>query len=132
MTEPDAVPPALGQAEGDSIVKANLARYRELALELGASDAVILRAGDVVVDERVRLKCLVPRCLRAGETPPSKPRHSRQRSNRSNQGSTISRKPPIDPANDYTPEEAKVLRERMRQHKKKRQEERAKAERRAE
>jgi hypothetical protein len=70
--------------------------------------------------------------LRAGETPPSKPRHSRQKSNRNNQGSTISRKPPIDPANDYAPEEIEILRERMRQHKKKRQEERAKAERRAE
>ena len=61
MTAQDVAPPALGQAEGDAIVKANLERYRELALALGASDAVIVPAGDVTVDERVRLKCLVPR-----------------------------------------------------------------------
>jgi len=40
-----------------------------LALGLGASDAAIIPANQVVVDERVRLKCVVPRCLRAGETP---------------------------------------------------------------
>jgi predicted metal-binding protein len=50
-------------------LKANLERYRELALKLGASEATIVPASDVVIDERVRLKCVVPRCLRAGETP---------------------------------------------------------------
>jgi len=39
------------------------------ALELGAAGAEIIRADQLVVDERVRLKCLIPRCLRAGETP---------------------------------------------------------------
>ena len=34
----------------------------ELAKELGATSAVFLDARDVVVDERVRLKCLVPVC----------------------------------------------------------------------
>jgi predicted metal-binding protein len=50
-------------------LQADLERYRALALESGASQAVILPASAVEVDERVRLKCLVPRCLRAGETP---------------------------------------------------------------
>ena len=36
---------------------------------LGASDAVIVKASSVEVDERVRLKCTIPRCTRAGETP---------------------------------------------------------------
>jgi len=60
---------ALGRAVDEEAVRANLERYRELALASGATDAVIIPASDVVVDERVRLKCLVPRCLRAGETP---------------------------------------------------------------
>jgi predicted metal-binding protein len=30
---------------------------------------VIVPAGEVPIDERVRLKCVVPRCIRAGETP---------------------------------------------------------------
>jgi len=65
--EVEAVP--LGTTEGEQAVKLNLERYRELARETGAADAVIISAADVAVDERVRLKCLVPRCLRAGETP---------------------------------------------------------------
>lgn len=69
MTEQETRPTALGQAEGAELVQRNLEHYRELALELGASDAAIIPASDVVVDERVRLKCVVPRCLRAGETP---------------------------------------------------------------
>jgi len=48
---------------------ADLKLLREKALELGASGAEIIPANQLVVDERVRLKCVVPRCLRAGETP---------------------------------------------------------------
>jgi predicted metal-binding protein len=47
----------------------DLETFREKALELGAAAAEIIRASQIVVDERVRLKCTVPRCLRAGETP---------------------------------------------------------------
>jgi predicted metal-binding protein len=59
----------LGGPISDQALRADLERYRELALALGATDAVIIPAGDVPIDERVRLKCLVPRCRRAGETP---------------------------------------------------------------
>ena len=69
MTTHEAVPTPLGKATNEEILKANLERYRTLALGSGASDAVVIPASDVIVDERVRLKCLVPRCLRAGETP---------------------------------------------------------------
>ena len=48
---------------------ADLEMLRGRALELGAAGAEIIRADQLVVDERVRLKCLIPRCLRAGETP---------------------------------------------------------------
>jgi predicted metal-binding protein len=50
-------------------VATDLERYRTLALESGASGAFVLPAGEVEIDERVRLKCVVPRCIRAGETP---------------------------------------------------------------
>ena len=42
MTEQQTRPPALGTASDEETVKTNLERYRELALQSGASDAVIL------------------------------------------------------------------------------------------
>lgn len=48
---------------------ADLETLRQKAVELGAAAAEIIPASQIVVDERVRLKCTVPRCLRAGETP---------------------------------------------------------------
>ncbi len=60
---------ALGKQVSQEKLTADLERYCRLARELGASDAVIIPASHVTIDERVRLKCLVPRCLRAGETP---------------------------------------------------------------
>ena len=60
---------AMGQPMGDEALQADLLRYCDLAMASGAAEATVIPAGDVQVDERVRLKCLVPRCLRAGETP---------------------------------------------------------------
>jgi predicted metal-binding protein len=62
-------PRPLGRVVDEEILKADLESYRSLALELGASDAVIIPAISITVDERVRLKCTIPRCPRAGETP---------------------------------------------------------------
>ena len=62
-------PRPLGAGAEGPAVQEDLQRYRALALEMGAADAVVIPAGLVQVDERVRLKCTVPRCLRAGETP---------------------------------------------------------------
>lgn len=59
----------LGRVVNEEALRADLERYRRLATELGASSAAIIPASDVTIDERVRLKCVVPRCLRAGETP---------------------------------------------------------------
>ena len=69
MTIQGVTPRVLGGAVGEEALRADLERYRELALELGASEAAIIPASHVIIDERVRLKCVVPRCLRAGETP---------------------------------------------------------------
>jgi predicted metal-binding protein len=44
----------------------DLERYRDKALELGASRARILKVSEIPVDERVTLKCQVPRCFGYG------------------------------------------------------------------
>jgi predicted metal-binding protein len=59
----------LGGVISEETLRADLARYHKLVLDWGASGAAIIPANDVSIDERVRLKCIVPRCLRAGETP---------------------------------------------------------------
>lgn len=59
----------LGKVVDQKTLKADLERYRGLALKLGASDAMVVPANHISVDERVRLKCTIPRCPRAGETP---------------------------------------------------------------
>jgi predicted metal-binding protein len=69
MTTTSKMPRALGRVVSEKTLRADLERYQELALELGASAAAIIPASDVIIDERVRLKCTVPRCLRAGESP---------------------------------------------------------------
>ena len=53
--------------EQSAQVGETLALLIEKAKELGADAAVIMPAGDVVVDERVRLKCAVPVCEGYGQ-----------------------------------------------------------------
>ncbi|MFW6137645.1 MAG: DUF2284 domain-containing protein [Spirochaetota bacterium] len=57
-----------GEVSEDDLKK-DLTRYRHKALEYGASDAAVIPAASVVVDERVRLKCSQPRCWLYGEEP---------------------------------------------------------------
>jgi len=44
----------------------DLERYREKAIELGATKAMIVPVEDIPVDERVTLKCQIPRCFGYG------------------------------------------------------------------
>ncbi len=44
----------------------DLEKYRLKALESGASDAAIIPAREIPVDERVTLKCQIPRCFGYG------------------------------------------------------------------
>jgi predicted metal-binding protein len=44
----------------------DLERYRERALELGATHAIIVKTANIPVDERVTLKCQIPRCFGYG------------------------------------------------------------------
>ena len=50
-------------------LREDLEKYRQKALEAGADQAKIVPANQVVVDERVRMKCLVPLCHLYGESP---------------------------------------------------------------
>ena len=44
----------------------DLERYVQKALEMGATHAAVVRAEDIPVDERVTLKCQIPRCFGYG------------------------------------------------------------------
>jgi predicted metal-binding protein len=44
----------------------DLERYVAKAIELGASNAIVVKADDIPVDERVTLKCRIPRCFGYG------------------------------------------------------------------
>ncbi len=46
----------------DEVLQQDLAKYRQRALELGATDAKIITSDMVVIDERVRAKCIYPKC----------------------------------------------------------------------
>ncbi len=53
----------------EEVVQADLRRYVAKAIEFGASHAEIIPADWVVVDERARLKCYVPKCVSYGQSP---------------------------------------------------------------
>ncbi len=62
--------------KSSKLVKEDLERYCQKALEWGASDVKVIPACEVAVDERVRIKCQVPRCHLYGESancPPHSP-----------------------------------------------------------
>ena len=43
-------------------VQKDLEKYRQRALELGATDAKVITTDMVIIDERVRAKCIYPKC----------------------------------------------------------------------
>jgi len=67
--------PRLFRAEeaAEETLTQDLERYRQAALELGATGAKIIPAHWVTVDERVRLKCYIPRCMYYGTSPSCPP-----------------------------------------------------------
>jgi predicted metal-binding protein len=79
---------------------------REKALELGAADAVIIPASHVVVQERVWLKCIVPRCGGAGLSaycPPNTPEPDFMRKAFSQYQWAVVFKRNVEPIEDYIP-----------------------------
>jgi len=50
----------------DEQLQNDLEKYRQRALELGATDAKVITTDMVVIDERVRAKCIYPKCNHYG------------------------------------------------------------------
>ncbi len=46
----------------DEVLQQDLKKYRQRVIELGATDAKIISTDMVVIDERVRAKCIYPKC----------------------------------------------------------------------
>jgi len=46
----------------DELLMSDLERYRQEAIKIGATDAKIITTDEVIVDERVRMKCVYPKC----------------------------------------------------------------------
>ncbi len=46
----------------DEMLQQDLGKYRQRAIELGATDAKIITADMVLIDERARAKCINPKC----------------------------------------------------------------------
>ena len=117
MAESSRTVRALGRVVDEETLQDDLERYRQMALDLGASAAAIILASDVVIDERVRLKCTVPRCLRAGETPNCPPHAPdldlvRQAVKRYSWAVLI--KCDVGPIEDYAPGKGKTKEEKRR------------------
>ncbi len=46
----------------DELVHQDLEKFRQLAIDLGATDAKVVTTDMVIIDERVRAKCIYPKC----------------------------------------------------------------------
>ena len=104
-TEKITIRPMLTQVTKENLA-ADLQSYRQKALELGASGAEIIPSNDVSVDERVWMRCLVPRCPRAGETPncpPNAPQPEVVRKALSRYSWAVLFKVNVEPIADYVP-----------------------------
>ena len=59
-----------------SMILSDLEDYRRMALDLGAAAADVVFSGEILVDERVRAKCMYPKCAFYGNNincPPHAP-----------------------------------------------------------
>ena len=68
--------PKMIHAFTDTEIRADLEKYRQMAIELGMTDAAIISTDKVYVDPRVRAKCIVPKCPAYGcsaHCPPHSP-----------------------------------------------------------
>lgn len=63
---PEAGPCGVGGPSHDALLDVRLQELLGIAMRVGASDAKVISSADVVLDPRVRLKCLIPRCSAAG------------------------------------------------------------------
>lgn len=45
-----------------SRIEQDLERYRNMSIEIGTSAAAIISSNEIIIDERVRAKCIYPKC----------------------------------------------------------------------
>jgi predicted metal-binding protein len=89
-------------------LRSDAEKYRKKAIELGAADAKVIPASYAVVDERVRLKCMVPRCHLYGECvncPPYTPPPGQMRRILKKYGTAVLFKTHVSPAADFVDDE---------------------------
>ena len=70
------IPRKIDLSRSEETCQSDLERYRLLAISLGGSDAKIIQRNQVLVEDRVRMKCLIPRCRNygmGGNCPPYSP-----------------------------------------------------------
>jgi len=87
-------------------LRQDLVSIRDKALELGASAAEVIPASDVVVQERVWMKCLIPRCRGADKSPycpPNSPQPDFMRKVFSQYSWAVVFKCDMEPVEDYVP-----------------------------
>ncbi len=59
-----------------SKIESDLGGFQRMAIELGATDAAVVSSDEIIVDERVRAKCMYPKCMFYGNNincPPHAP-----------------------------------------------------------
>jgi predicted metal-binding protein len=57
-------------------IKEDLKKYQTMAVEMGAAAAEIIPSNEIIIDERVRAKCIIPNCIYYGKSincPPHAP-----------------------------------------------------------
>ena len=108
---------AVPEQVSEDILRQDLERYKRLALELGAAAAEAIPVGYVSVDERVRMKCYVPRCFRMGESPncpPYTPPLDEVRQALGRYSWAVLFKIELKPLSDYVPKAGRPPQERRR------------------
>ena len=58
----------IGTIPEESKLLKDLERYKEKAIEIGAANARTIKTEEIPVDERVTLKCQIPRCFGYGNS----------------------------------------------------------------
>ena len=51
-----------------TLLKEDLEKYRKTAIEIGATDAKVVTTDAILIEEKVRAKCLVPLCGSVGKS----------------------------------------------------------------
>ena len=65
-TKRNPKPQQIKSTHDPEVLHADAARYAKEAVKLGATDATPIKASQIIIDERVRAKCMIPKCFGYG------------------------------------------------------------------